>query len=194
MSPRWLIVILVWAMARLPCTSTADPPRKCRMLTPFSKPALLTSMNFAAGPWNQVADIQPSSCHTVRKRSQSPASRHSAQFCTTSMIACLSALCSSIARPSIDLGAGELDDLLPLHDVRAQELVELVDRHAHGLRALPGPALLHVGLREHLVDFRIQLFQDGPRRAGRRHEAEPDRRLVARHAGLGDGRHVGRDR
>ena len=59
------------------------------MLTPFSKPALLTLMNSAAGPWNQVAVIQPS-CHTLRKRSQSPASRHSAQFCTTSMISSLS--------------------------------------------------------------------------------------------------------
>ena len=58
------------------------------MLTPLSKPALLTLMNSAAGPWNQVAVIQPSSCHTVRKRSQSPASLHRAQFWTTSMMAC----------------------------------------------------------------------------------------------------------
>ena len=56
------------------------------MLTPRSKPALLTSMNFAAGPWNQVALIQPSSCHTVRKRSQSPASRQIAQFWTSWVI------------------------------------------------------------------------------------------------------------
>ena len=50
-------------------------------------PARLTSMNASAGPWNQVAVIQPSSCQTVAKRSQSPASRHSAQFSTTSRIA-----------------------------------------------------------------------------------------------------------
>ena len=65
------------------------------MLTPFSKPALLTLMNSSAEPWNQVAVIQPSSCHTVRKRSQSPASRHSAQFCTTSMMSSF-----SLNRPS----------------------------------------------------------------------------------------------
>ena len=57
------------------------------MLVPRSKPCRLTSMNASAGPWNQVAVIHPSSCQTVRKRSQSPASRHSAQFSTTARIA-----------------------------------------------------------------------------------------------------------
>src|SRR5512135_1224317 len=63
------------------------PPRKCRMLTSFSNPARLTSMKRDAGPWNQVAVIQPSSCHTVRKRSQSPASRQTAQLLTVSAMA-----------------------------------------------------------------------------------------------------------
>ena len=57
------------------------------MLTPFSKPARLTAMNSSAVPWNQVAIMRPSSCHTPRKRSQSPASRHTTQFSTTSRIA-----------------------------------------------------------------------------------------------------------
>ncbi len=40
-------------------------------------------MNSSAVPWNQVAIMRPSSCHTVRKRSQSPASRHTTQFSTS---------------------------------------------------------------------------------------------------------------
>ena len=62
------------------------------MLTPKSNPWRLTAMKSRAGPWNQVAVIQPSvGCHTVANRSQSPASRHSAQFSTSSRIANLSA-------------------------------------------------------------------------------------------------------
>src|SRR5579871_4703310 len=62
------------------------------MLTPLSKPWRLTAMKSRAGPWNQVAVIQPSAgCHTVASRSQSPASRHSAQFSTSSRMANLSA-------------------------------------------------------------------------------------------------------
>jgi hypothetical protein len=56
------------------------------MLTPFSKPRLLAAMKSAAGPWNHVALIQPSGCHVVANRSQSPASRHSAQFSTSCLI------------------------------------------------------------------------------------------------------------
>jgi hypothetical protein len=41
---RWEIVIFVWAMARSPASSTALPPRKCRMRTPRSKPSTLTRM------------------------------------------------------------------------------------------------------------------------------------------------------
>ncbi len=66
------------------------------MLTPRSKPCLLTRMKSRAGPWNQVAVIQPSSCHTVAKRSQSPASRHSTQFSITSRMACRSAASASL--------------------------------------------------------------------------------------------------
>src|SRR5438477_7712118 len=57
------------------------------MLTPRSNPSRLTSMNCVAEPWNQVAVIQPSACHTVAKRSQSPASRQTTQFSTHSRIA-----------------------------------------------------------------------------------------------------------
>src|SRR5262252_10710728 len=91
-SARWLIVILVCAIARSPATLAVWPPRKCRMLTPASNPWRLTAMKSRAGPWNQVAVIHPSvGCHTVANRSQSPASRHSAQFSTSSRMANLSA-------------------------------------------------------------------------------------------------------
>ena len=56
------------------------------MLTPLAQPCLLIAMNSSAVPWNHVAIIRPSSCQTVRKRSQSPASRQTAQFSTSSRI------------------------------------------------------------------------------------------------------------
>jgi hypothetical protein len=49
-----------------------------------------------AGPWNQVAVIQPSECQTVAKRYQSPASRHTTQFSTVSRIARFSAVKSFV--------------------------------------------------------------------------------------------------
>ena len=87
-SARCEIVIFVWAMARARsgARSIVHPPRKWRMFTPRSNPSRLTRMKSAAGPWNQVAIMNPSSCHTVANRSQSPASRHSAQFSTSSRI------------------------------------------------------------------------------------------------------------
>ena len=45
-------------------------------------------------------------------------------------------------------------------------------------------------LGQRLVDLGVELVDDRLRRAGRRHDAEPDGGLVARQAGLGDGRHV----
>ncbi len=66
------------------------------MLTPLSQPSLLTRIKSAADPWNQVADIHPSSCQTVAKRSQSPASRQIAQFSIRSRIAIRSACSASV--------------------------------------------------------------------------------------------------
>src|SRR5205814_378755 len=76
-----------------------EPPRKCGMLTPRFQPSRLTSMKSDAAPWNHVAVMRPSSCHTVRKRSQSPASRHTAQFSMTSRIASLSPVMSTVCSP-----------------------------------------------------------------------------------------------
>ena len=56
------------------------------MFTPRSKPSRLTRMKSAAGPWNQVAIMNPSGCQTVANRSQSPASRQTTQFSTSSRI------------------------------------------------------------------------------------------------------------
>src|SRR5436309_7396905 len=91
------MVILVCAIARWPATSIDEPPRKCRMLTPLFQPSRLTSIKRSAGPWNQVAIIRPSGCHTLRKRSQSPASRQSAQFSTTSRMRNRSIIAASIS-------------------------------------------------------------------------------------------------
>jgi len=90
--PRKVIFagILVWAIARVPAMSHVQPPRKCRMLTPRSNPSRLTRMNSEAGPWNHVAVIHASSCQTVANRSQSPASRQSAQLSMTSRMASVS--------------------------------------------------------------------------------------------------------
>src|SRR5205809_5104832 len=105
------IVILVCAIARSPATSIDEPPRKCRMLTPLFQPSRLTSMKRSAGPWNQVAIIVPSECQTLRKRSQSPASRHTTQFSTTSRMRSRSIIAESIC-------------VSPLHKSVRAELVE----------------------------------------------------------------------
>src|SRR6478736_6834710 len=79
---RWVIVILVCETARAYDTSTDIPPRKWRIRAPRSKPSRLAWMKSSQLPWNQVAIIRPSSCQTVRYRSQSPASRQTTQFST----------------------------------------------------------------------------------------------------------------
>src|SRR6478609_2007045 len=86
-SARCVIVIFAWETARGPAASTDVPPRKCRMRTPRSNPSRLTRMKSSHDPWNQVAIIRPSSCQTVRNRSQSPASRQTTQFSTSRRIA-----------------------------------------------------------------------------------------------------------
>ena len=53
------------------------------MLTPLVKPALAHLDEFLGRALEPGRLIQPSSCQTVRNRSQSPASRQSAQFSTS---------------------------------------------------------------------------------------------------------------
>src|SRR5580765_8296435 len=84
---RWVIVILACETARAYDTSTDIPPRKWRIRAPRSNPSRLAWMKSSQLPWNQVAIIRPSSCQTVRNRSQSPASRQTTQFSTSRRIA-----------------------------------------------------------------------------------------------------------
>ena len=72
------------------------------MFTPASKPSRLARMKSAAGPWNQVAVIQPSSCQTDANPAQSPASLVRAHFSTSWRIRNSSASCSvSMPGPSV---------------------------------------------------------------------------------------------
>ena len=85
-----------------------------------------------------------------------------------------------------------LHHLRPLLDVVAQVFVELGRRHHAAARRPASPRRpCTSGRLSTLLISALSLSTIGLRRAGRRHDAEPDRRLVARHAGLGDGRHVG---
>jgi hypothetical protein len=60
------------------------------METPLFHPAMLASMNSAAVPCFQVAIMRPSGCQQVANRSQSPASRQTAQFSTRARISSVS--------------------------------------------------------------------------------------------------------
>ena len=81
------MVIFVCPIALSPWSSDACPVSVCKMITPRSNAFLLASMKSAAGLWNQVALIQPFvGCHTAANRSQSPASRQTAQRSTSSRI------------------------------------------------------------------------------------------------------------
>src|SRR5579862_7501272 len=86
-------------MARLPAMSMALPPRKCRMRTPRFQPSSLPLMNSSNVPWNHVAHMRPSACQTVRKRSHKRASRHTAQFSTSSRMTRLSSSITAIEIP-----------------------------------------------------------------------------------------------
>src|SRR6266542_720946 len=75
---------------------------------------------------------------------------------------------------SLRLGAGNLHHLRPLLDVLAQVGVELGGSHHQRHRSLLVPRFFHVGTADRLVDFGIEQVDDRLRRAGRRHDAEPD--------------------
>src|SRR6266851_403706 len=88
-----------------------------------------------------------------------------------------------IAR-SLHLDAGLLDHLGPLVDVASQEGIERGRRHGQGDGALLGPGLAHRRFGDDLGDLRVQPVDDLRGRALGRHDAEPDRGLVARRARL----------
>src|SRR5262245_2850567 len=184
-SARWVMVIFVCETARAPATSTEQPPRKWRMRTPLANPSRLTRMKSSAGPWNQVAIIRPSSCQTVRKRSQSPASRQTAQFSTRRRMSSSSADVDILEQlggvPALaeQIGGVEplrvllqlfrravVDDAPALEHVGAvrepeRDVDELLDQeHAHSLRG-------------RLLERRDQALDDDRR--------EPERQLVDEH-------------
>src|SRR5260370_22116251 len=102
----------------------------------------------------------------------------------------LTVFVSVIAR-SLHFDAGLLDQLGPLVGVAPQEGIELTRRQGHGNGALLGPGFADRRLGDDPGDLGIQPVDDLLGRALGRHDAEPDRRLIARHAGLAHGRHVG---
>src|SRR5215472_16257588 len=80
---------------------------------------------------------------------------------------------------SLRLDARHFHHLRPLLDVLAQIGVELGGRHHQRHRSLLVPRFFHVGAADRLVDFGIEQIDDRLRRAGRRHDAEPDGRLAS---------------
>src|SRR5260370_22808593 len=102
----------------------------------------------------------------------------------------LTVFVSVIAR-SLHLDAGLLDQLGPLVGVAPQEGVELGRRQGHGDGALLGPGLADRRFGDDPGDLGVQPVDDLRGHALGRHDAEPDRRLIARHARLAHRRHVG---
>src|SRR5262245_29033159 len=66
--------------------SMLAPPNTCATCVPRMALARLASMKSVALPSNQLALMCPASCQTVADRSQSAVSRHSSQFCRSSVI------------------------------------------------------------------------------------------------------------
>src|SRR5439155_16399194 len=85
-------------------------------------------------------------------------------------------------------------DLRKCRDIVADQLVEPFWRGRLRLQADRGPALFRVGLGEDAHDLAVELGDDGTRDGGRREQPEPQDSLVARYAGLRDGRHFGQKR
>src|SRR5262245_22555111 len=156
------------------------------MLTPRSKPARLTSMNLDAGPWNQVAVIQPLSCQTVLKRSQSPASRHSAQFCTVSMIASLSSMTDSL----LLLDACFFPHRRPARDFGAQMRAERLRRRGFGKERAVRKRLANLVALKNGGYGAVYLRNDRSGRSCGECERVPGRDVVVCDARLGDGRRV----
>src|SRR5665213_3173937 len=108
------------------------------MLTPRAQPSCVTRMKSAAEPWNQVAIITPSSCQTVRKRSQSPASRQTAQFSINSRRASRSMVTSFIFQVSFHARTRTKVPGYPRHVPTILSISGLSKIYASGFQALKG--------------------------------------------------------
>src|SRR5665213_2959447 len=108
------------------------------MLTPRAQPSCVTRMKSSAEPWNQVAIITPSSCQTVRKRSQSPASRQTAQFSINSRRASRSMVTSFIFQVSFHARTRTKVPGYPRHVPTILSISGLSKIYASGFPALKG--------------------------------------------------------
>src|SRR5256885_11295279 len=88
--------------------------------------------------------------------------------------------------PSLRLDIRPSRNLRKRRHVVADQLVEPFRRGRLRLQADRDPALSDFGLGEDAHDLAVELRDDSPRDGGRGEEAEPQYRLVARHAGLRD--------
>src|SRR4051812_2756522 len=99
---------------------------------------------------------------------------------------------ASALTASIRLDVRFPDDLGPAVDFALQERGELLGRAGGHVDAELGKALLHLRGGENLHHLGVQAVHDLARRPGDGEHAEPDAHVVARHAGLVDGRNLGR--
>src|SRR5882757_3179579 len=91
---------------------------------------------------------------------------------------------------SLRLDAGEFGDLAPLLGFRQHVSLQVLRASAGGLGAELAQARDPILGLEELVDAGIEPDDDLLRRLRRRADGEPRRRLVAGHAGFGDGRNL----
>src|SRR6266403_1503471 len=92
----------------------------------------------------------------------------------------------ALLRPVAEL----LDDVGPFHNIVPEKFVELFPRHRHRSRALFGPKLDDFRSPDRGVHGGTQFVEDRLWRFGRRHQSEPDRRLITGDAGFRDRRHL----
>src|SRR5436190_18093758 len=95
---------------------------------------------------------------------------------------------------SIRADVGVAHDLLVAHALVVDELRELRRVPGRDLAADVRDALLHVIGRKRLLDGRVDLVHDRPRRLRRRDDSIPHARLESRIARLGDRRRSGKHR
>src|SRR4051812_20484425 len=97
-------------------------------------------------------------------------------------LTCISGSCASVYVDVVGL-----DQFGPAVNFGLDVSSEFLRAHHHRIRALSPPRLLNVGAHENLVDFAVEQTDDLRRRARRRHDADPDGRVIARNARIRDG-------
>src|SRR5258708_19478204 len=85
------------------------------------------------------------------------------------------------------------DDARPLVDFRLDVSSELLWRHRHRSCALLPPRLDDIRARENFIDLGVEQGDDRLGCPGRRHDADPNRRLVPGNSCLRERRYVGKN-